>query len=84
VAFHVTFSNSETISGFEPSDKFVRATTWLAGYRIERLAGGLSIDFVNQTDIGGRGVPQWIVQSVMKRTPDQLALLSQYIHAKGL
>ena len=84
VAYHVSFSQTDCPRGFEPNDKFVRATTWLAGYRIARTEGGLSIEFVNQTEIGGRAVPQWIVQSVMKRTPEQLTLLTQYIHGKGL
>ena len=67
-------------AGFQPSSGYIRGTTLLTGYRIERTMNGITIDFISQVDIGSSLVPDWILTPIMKKVPERLAVLREYIH----
>lgn len=67
-------------ASFQPHPGYIRGTTWLTGYRLERTVSGVTIDFISQVDIGNSLVPDWIITPIMKKVPERLAVLREYIH----
>jgi len=82
--FIVHFSDHSTTYESVASGRHLRINVLLSGYRIERTPEGISVHFVNQVDPGATLVPEWILNTVMKRTPERLAALSAYIHFANL
>jgi hypothetical protein len=67
-------------ASFQSYPGYIRGTTWLTGYRLERTVSGVTIDFISQVDIGNSLVPDWIITPIMKKVPERLAVLREYIH----
>lgn len=78
--FVIYFSDQSASHAVESVGRYVRAHVLISGYRVDRTAEGISVHFVNQVDPGAKLVPEWILNTVMKRTPERLAALSAYIH----
>jgi hypothetical protein len=79
-AFVIHFSDFDSSDDNpQASGRFVRARALISGYRVQRVNGDLSIYFINQVDPGTNLVPDWIINSVMKKTPERLSALSEYI-----
>lgn len=81
-AVFLIYSNpaDECPPGFEPGSRgpFLRAHTFLGAYLVEKESNGVRIHFVNQTDIGG-SLPDWISNLVLKKSPEKLSFISNYI-----
>ena len=83
---YIAFSETDLVqlcySTGDPAEasnqKFVRAETILSGYWVRLIQGGCMIHFINQTDIKGR-LPDWIVDSVVKKSPAKLEQLYTYL-----
>ena len=60
--------------------RFVRGQTLLGGLRIVRTPEGVDMTLINQTDAGGRRlVPDWVIDSVMKKSPQKLGAIKKFI-----
>ena len=79
VQVQYSVSDLEYPRGFEPNTKFVRAETTFSGYWVLKGHGGCVIHFINQTDIKGRLLPDWLVDSVIKKSPAKLDQLKTFI-----
>jgi hypothetical protein len=78
LVYLVNYSEQEGAPESKPG--FVRGKTKVAGYRIQRCPNGIVIDFTNQVDIGSKLVPDFILTPIMKKVPERLAALAEYIH----
>lgn len=77
VVFVLNFSSD--VDDHNSSSRYVRAHAWITGYKLARTKSGISVHFVNQVDIGSKRVPDLIVNSILKRTPERLGVFSKYI-----
>ena len=84
-AVHLTFSHHEADcpQGFAPGQRgnLVRGETFIGGYRITKEGGGVRMLFLNQTDIRGN-FPDWLSNSVIKKSPEKMGLLAKFILKK--
>ena len=78
VVYYLNFSDESQLTQ-QTTNRYVRGNALLTGYRIERTESGLSIHFVNQVDVGIKRVPDWIVNTIMRRTPERLGILAAYL-----
>jgi hypothetical protein len=78
---HVTVSGED--DGIERyPGRFTRGRTVLGGLCIRRTSTGTEMILINQTDVGSRRanfVPEWIVDSVMKKSPLKLISIKNFI-----
>lgn len=83
VAYQMTFSipENDCPSGFAPGDHghFIRAETFVGGYRLIKESSGIRIQFVNQSDIKAGSIPDWLLNPFMRKTPERIGLLAQFI-----
>ena len=81
---HVTVSSNEEET---LSSRFVRGRTWLGGLSIRRTNDGdIEMVLINQTDVtsgdkssSNRFIPDWIIDSVMKKSPLKLVAIKKFI-----
>jgi len=60
--------------------RMIRGNTVLGGFCLKLVQGGTEIYMINQTDLkAGRAVPDWILDSVVKRSPCKLVAIKKFI-----
>jgi hypothetical protein len=80
--FHITVSADDDPTYLREGQKerLVRGTTVLGGFCLRKVHGGTELYMINQTDVkGGRVIPHWILDSVLKRSPCKLVAIKKFI-----